>query len=274
MERERNREFPTPQLLRIDGIAGIHYRTDASPKGLLIYGIGAPNVPDSGHLPDAPIVLNHGLDLFVPDYIGFGRSDGIFTPENCIKTFTQLYDNFSKGCVGRNTYDNLHEEMQYDRILVVGRSLGGTYVPLLPRFNDRIKEIAIFSAVVDSKSQGSVEGEETNKLFLDSMREDGYHHLYRGILEENWVRHLENEDDLSPMDNIQYLSDVKLFIGHGRKDPICHYSKLQRYYNQIIEKFPERKENYKMQIYETGDHGKSTTNLAMTNFLDWLNLKR
>jgi len=234
----------TTQFLKINQIGGVHYTRRKLSDTLVIYGIGAPITPDNGNLPDAEIIGRYSVDIFVPDYIGYGRSDGIFTPKNCIKTFLYLYDWFSVGCVGRNAYLDTKIRLKYKRIIIIGRSLGGTYVPLLPRFNNEINELAIFYPVVDSKSCGSVKGEETNADFLRSMKEDGYHHLYRGILEKNWLKHLENEDDLSPMDNIAYLEKAKLFVAHGKKDECINFSKSLIYFQKIVQKFPNKKNQF------------------------------
>lgn len=260
------------KLLRIGNIAGVYYTVGPPSRNLVVYGIGAPIPPDNGTLPDAPIVLGRGLDLFVPDYLGYGRSDGVFAPLNCIKTFLDLYKAFKEGCAGVNHYENMRLGLKYQRIIFIGRSLGGTYVPLLPRFDKRIKELAIFCPVVDSQSCGSVKGEETNEDFFRSMKSDGYHHLYRGILEPEWRDHLENKDDLSPMDNIQCLKGAKLFIAHGKQDKCVHFSKSVAYYQKIIKAFPDKKDSFALKLYPRGDHGPKTTNLAVEDFLGWLGL--
>ncbi len=225
------------RLLKVGEIAGIHYKSPFPTDAVVVYGIGAPIPPDNGHLPDVPIILAHNIDIFVPDYIGYGRSDGIFTPENCIKTFTNLQKSFSEGCSGFSGYEDKQVPLQYKRIIYIERNFGGTYVPVLPRFNEDIKELAIFCPVVDSKSCGSIPGEETNESFFRSMKEDGYYHLYRGILDERWTHNLENEDDLSPMDNIRHLKNARLFIGHGQKDQVVHYSKSVEYYRRLLSAF-------------------------------------
>jgi hypothetical protein len=158
---------------------------------------------------------------------------------------------------------------KYTRVVIVGHSLGGTYVPVLPRFASEIGELAILGPVVESKSCGSVEGEETNEDFLRSMKEDGYHYLFRGVLEPIWEDHLENRDDLSPMDNIAYLSQAKLFIGHGKLDACVHYSKSVKYFERILQMFPDKKEQFLLKIYEEGDHGIGTTNQAVQDVMDW-----
>ena len=258
------------KFLKIGKIAGIHYTVNEKRDTIVIYGIGAPVSPDYGCLPDARILLNSGVDIFVPDYLGYGRSDGVFTPMNCIKTFLLIFDAFKKGCMAKNYYENSETKLKYKDIIFIGKSFGGTYIPLLPRFNNKIKKLAVFCPCVESKSCGSIKGEESNKDFLNSMKFDGYHHLYRGILNNTWQSHLENKDDLSPMDNIKYLKDVKLFIGHGKKDKCIHYSKSVKYYQQIIDQFPNNKKSFLLKIYPFGDHGNSTTNKATKDFMVWL----
>lgn len=262
-------KYPKPKLLKIGKIAGIYYSCGIKTQTVIIYAIGAPVVPDSGLLPDAKFILERKIDLFVPDYIGFGRSDGKFTPLNCIKTLLFLYDAFKKGCVGSNTYDSIKLNINYNSILFVGRSLGGAYVPLLPRFNPDIKNLAVFYPAVDQKSQGKVAGEESNAKFMESMQKDGYFHLYRGIINKVWFKHLENEDGLSPMDNINYLLNTNLFIAHGKQDLCINYSKSIMYYKKILKIFPNKKDQFYLKLYPNGDHGPSTTNLAILDYMDW-----
>ncbi len=275
MKKDRDLIPKTPSveckksLLRINGISGIHYTTDKPSDSVVIFGLGAPLPPDSGTLNNAPFFIDHGFDVFVPDYIGSGRSDGQFTPLNCIRTFTQLFENFVDGCRGRNTYDKIDKNIKYERVIIAGRSFAGTYIPVLPKYNQDIQELAIFYPVVDSKSQGTME-DETNELFLAGMKDDGYHHIYRGILDPEWVDHLENRDDLSPMDNIDYLEKVKMFIGHGKKDKIVSYRKSKIYYDLLLKRFPEKNNDFKLKIYPNGNHDFSTSFPATVDFLDWI----
>lgn len=152
-----------------------------------------------------------------------------------------------------------------------GRSLGGTYVPLAPQFDRRIRELGSFCAVVDSQSCGSVVGEESNVDFLRSMRMDGYHHLHRGILSPEWVDHLESQDGLSPMDIVEHLEAVRLFIAHGRCDRTVHHAKSMAYNERIIPRFPHRQDDVLIRLHDDdGDHGPSTTNRAARECLQWL----
>lgn len=258
------------KFLKINKIGGIYYTNKEKSDSIIIYGIGAPLPPDYGWLPDAPIILQQKIDIFVPDYIGYGRSGGRFTPKNCIKTFLDLYGYFRRGCIAKNFYEGSQVFLRYERIIFIGRSFGGTYVPLLPRFNKEIKELALFYPVVDSKSCGSVKGEETNEDFLNAMRYDGYRYLYRGILSKQWEDHLENRDDLSPMDNIKHLKKVRMFIGHGKKDHCVNYKKSVKYYQKVLKAFPNRESQFKLVLYSEGGHGKDTSQKAVEDFLTWI----
>lgn len=231
-------------------------------------------MPDNGKLEAAPFILQRGIDLFVPDYIGFGRSDGIFTPKNCINTLLLTYKYLSSEVTGVCVYDMTKTLLKYKRIVFVGKSLGGAYVPLLPKFNKEIKEIGVFCGAVDQSEQGKVKGEETNADFVRTIEDSGYKYLYRGFVKNKklWLDHLNDFDNLSPMDNVKHLKDAKLFIAHGKKDEVVHYSKAVKYFEVIKKEFPGD-DRFKLKLYKNGDHGKSTVNKATKDFLDWIGVR-
>ena len=133
-----NVDYPKAVFVRIGSIGGMYYSCGKKASKIIVYAPGGPTVPDNGSWPDAPYILKRGIDLFVPDYIGFGRSDGKFTPKNCIRTLLVLFENFKMGCGGISYYHSQKYIFKYQDVLFVGRSLGGAYVPLLPRFNKNI----------------------------------------------------------------------------------------------------------------------------------------
>lgn len=263
--------------LKIGGIFGnLYYRKEPNQaRNLVIYGIGAPVIPDPGNLPDARIIMQYDTDLFVPDYIGYARSDGVHTPMNCVQTFLDLYDQFTDGCTGVNKYSDVSIHLQYDRILFAGKSYGGIYVPLLPRFNSEIKEICVIYGSVNNAACDDFPELETNDKFMTAMRENGYHHLYRGILNPMWEKHLNNEDDLAPVQpqNVAALTEAKVFIGHGTEDPYIHYSIAEDYYNRIIAAHPEYKSNYKLKLYK-GGHDSKVSAKIMRDFLNWVGVEK
>lgn len=259
-----------PILLKLNNISGIYYPCGKNTDTVLVYGIGGPTIPDNGNLPDAPFILKYNIDLFVPDYIGYGRSDGKFTPKNCVKTFLNIYDYLKKGITGISYYDMTKVKLKYKRILFLGRSLGGAYVPLLPKYNKEIKELCILYGAVDQKAQGKIKGEETNKDFMRTMEKGGFKNLYRGVMSKIWYDHLENKDGLSPMDNIEYLKNSRVFIAHGKKDTCINYRKSEIYFEKIQRMLPKCKNQFKLKMYPQGDHGPLTSNQAVQDFLDWI----
>jgi esterase/lipase len=258
------------KIIKIKNISGVHYSCGKKTDTVLVWAIGGPTVPDNGDLASAPIILKRGIDVFVPDYIGFGRSEGVFTPKNCIKTLLSVYKSFKNGIEGISYYDDSKITLKYKRVVFVGKSLGGAYVPLLPRFNNKITEIGVFCGAVDQSEQGRIPGEETNTDFVRTIEKGGYKYLYRGFVENKglWWKHLNDLDGLSPMDNTKYLKNTKIFIGHGKKDECIHYSKAVDYYNKIIKDLAGQRGRYKLRLYPFGDHGKSTTIKATQDFLE------
>ena len=260
------------KTIKIGKIVGTYYTCGYKTNVILVWAIGGPTVPDNGKLDAAPFILQNKIDLFVPDYLGFGRSDGIFTPMNCINTLLLTYKHLKDGVAGVCSYDMSKTFLKYQRIIFVGKSLGGAYVPLLPRFNKEIKEIGIFCGALDQSEQGKVKGEETNEDFVRTIEDGGYKYLYRGFIKNKklWWNHLNDLDGLSPMDNVQYLKNTKLFIAHGKKDEVIHYSQALKYIEAIKKEFPKSSNQFKLRLYKDGDHGKSTTNKATREFLDWI----
>lgn len=258
--------------IKIGSIAGIYYSCGEKTDTVIVWAMGGPSVPDNGNLSGASIVLEKGIDIFVPDYIGFGRSDGEFTPMNCIKTLLNSYDLLTKGCTGICYYDMTKVKLKYKRVIFACKSLGGAYVPLLPRFNKNIKEIAIFCGALDQSEQGKVKGEETNEDFIRTIVQGGYKYLYRGFVENKklWEDHLYDKDDLSPMDNIEYLADSKVFIAHGKKDLCIDYSKAVNFYNKLLTTFPNKKKQFKLNLYKNGGHDSKTTKPGLRAFLKWI----
>lgn len=263
----------TTKLLKVGKVAGMFYKNNISTDTLVIYGIGAPLVPDSGSLPDAPIILSFKTDLFVPDYIGYGRSDGRCTPKNCIKTFLLLYDAFIKGCTAVNSYENYSTHLQYKRIIFIGRSFGGTYIPLLPRFNPHITELGLIYPATDNVSCGSMPNEESNEDFMRAMSQDGYKYLYRGILSPVWIDHLQNKDGFAPIDNVQFLKNAKVFIGHGKRDICINYAQSVKYFKKIQKTFPLQTDQYVLKLYPKTGHTSATSHQAVHDFLTWLQVK-
>lgn len=263
-----------PTFLKINGIGGIFYpNTNFPSNNLIIYATGVPLPPDNGTLSDAPFILNFKTDLFVPDYIGYGRSEGIFTPMNCVNTFLLLFNDFSNGCIAKNSYLNLMLKLRYKHIVIVGRSFGGMYTLLLPKFNKEIINIGAISPILDYVECGNIPGEETTAGFMRAMNNDGYKHLFRGINSNLWKKHFYNLDDLQPFNSIQFYKHTKIFLGHGKKDNNINFIHTVRFFEQLNINFPKNKDRFKLELY-SGDHGAETSNRAIIDCLKWFGLSK
>lgn len=261
--------------LRIGSITGTFYtRGTRRKRNIVIWGKGAPTVPDNGGMLFAPAVLARNCDLFVFDYIGNGRSEGAFTPMNCVRTFLVLFDAFSRGCTGTEYYSMKRFRLKYRRVIPAGHSFGGRFLPQLHRFDKRIKEIGIFSSAMDTAKYGDLgKPEEKVTDFNRVMKNAGYAHLYRGILSKEWQRHWANKDSLAPANCIKDVKEVKVFIAHGKKDLSINYVRSKEYYNRIAAMFPEKAgKTLVLKIYP-GDHGPKTTIPAVKDFLKWIKVK-
>lgn len=262
------------KLLRIKNISGMFYQVPRRKTSrLVIYGIGAPLPPDTGLLPDAKFILDFNVDLFVPDYLGFGRSDGVFTPKNCIKTFLILFDEFTKASIAQSGYLHIKQGLQYDEVFFIGRSFGGMYITWLPLLNPKIKNLCLVYPILDYVACGKIPGEETTDGFMKAMNQDGYKHLYRGINRQVWQKHLHNKDELCPMEQVNHLKNTKMFIAHGKNDKNINFSHSVKYVNNLLKTFPKRNKQFELKLYP-GDHSPHTSNKAVVDYLKWMKIPK
>lgn len=257
--------------LRIGKITGVLYKRPSKTNTIVILGKGAPSVPDNGGNPIADVAIANGSDVFIPDYIGNGRSEGRFTPMNCVRTFLVLYDGFVKGCTGTDYFNMRKMKLKYGRVIPAGTSFGGRFLPALHRFNNNIKEICILYSAMDVTKYGNLGvHEESHADFNRTMEKAGYRHLYRGIMSKEWERHWFNKDSIAPVNCIRNLKDVDVFMAHGMLDEDINYRRSVEYYNRITGMFPEKKgKTAVLELYKNGTHGPETGKLGLRDFFKW-----
>lgn len=263
-------------LIKIGSIVGNLYTRGSKKDAIVIYGKGAPGVPDSGSIDVAETILSRGIDLFVPDYIGFGRSDGRFTPMNCVNTFLELNKAFKRGCTGIDYSSMKSFRLKYKRVINIGASFGGRFLPAVARLDKSVKEIGILYSAMDVTEYGNL-GKPEEKItdFMRVMKNSGYHHMFRGILENNWKRHFANKDDIAPVNNIKCLKDIKVFIAHGMLDDDINYVRSKQYFEKIAKTFPEKVgKTLVLKLYRNGGHGKTTAIPAIKDYLKWIRAGR
>lgn len=262
-------------FLRIGNIGGNFYNNGDRTNTIVVFAWGAPATMDNGRSQEAKTALQFKTDVFIPDYIGNGRSDGVFTPMNCVRTLLDLHDAFKEGCIGVNHGANIKKRLKYNRVIFIGESFGGRWIPLLPRFRPGARELGIFYGAVDVTKYGTIQPEESIADFFKAMRDDGYGHIYRGVLRKNWISHLANKDGLAPIHNIEHLKSAKVFIAHGSGDTDINVLRAKEYYERIVELLPNQAgKSIVLRIYEGKEHGIETAEPAIVDFLEWLRVER
>ena len=107
-----NQKFEERFIEMQDGkmLHGLLFTTE-DPKGIILYLHGNAGSLD-GWGGVAPTFTNLGYDTFVPDYRGYGKSEGAIGGE------AQLYDDMQR------VYDHLKNEYNEEEIIVLGHSVG------------------------------------------------------------------------------------------------------------------------------------------------------
>jgi uncharacterized protein len=107
-----NQEFEEKYIETEDGtmLHGILFRAD-DPQGIILYLHGnAGSLSSWGDV--APTYTDLGYDVFIPDYRGFGKSEGSISNEK------QLFEDI------QTVYDELKKDYSEDEIVVSGYSIG------------------------------------------------------------------------------------------------------------------------------------------------------
>lgn len=107
-----NQEFEERFIELKDGkmLHGLLFTTE-DPKGIILYFHGNAGSLD-GWGGVAPTFTTLGYDIFIPDYRGYGKSEGTVQGE------TQLYEDMQR------VYDQIKEEYNKDEIIILGHSVG------------------------------------------------------------------------------------------------------------------------------------------------------
>jgi len=136
------KEFEEINLTTDDNsvLNALHFKVK-NPKGVILYFHGNKGNLERWKNKVNPL-LSYGYDLFMIDYRGYGKSTGKRTEENMYAD-AQL------------SYDHLKKSYEEHKIVVYGRSLGGTFATYVAANNNPKHLIleATFSSIVDvSKS--------------------------------------------------------------------------------------------------------------------------
>lgn len=225
-----------------NGLVGQYYQTEGNTK-LVVWMAWAPGIPKDAP-DDAKILSNGWFDLIRPDYYGLARSWWFFSSKNCIQTaydtiqvFHQKWDVFS--IYGNSEITIPH----YDEIVVLGASYGWYVAAIMPKFEEKIKEVVLLYPRFGADDANMIwypeeSNEETIRQY--SLQKS----LYRFA---EWVDPYEAMLDIEVFDSTKdpsHLQDIKVFIWHGNADTSVRSWRSQKFFDQLKDMNPNGDYHY------------------------------
>ncbi len=222
-------------FVRLDKVLGMLYL----PSGKLSYGIihakGGPSFGDSGESFLWPIAKKYNAALFVPDYIGYCRSYGVFNFRNCVETLYEV-DDFLRGKrFGINNQTGKAIKINCPQVVLMGSSWGGAIVPFIEKYKKTaIEHIVLVKPVTDWPTQGKTKDPEEKTEQTDEFLKRGWKNVYRGYSESEWPQILKGKlKEFNPKDNLNLLKGKHVYIAHGLHDEAINWKKSQKYYQLL-----------------------------------------
>jgi hypothetical protein len=222
-------------LIKINKVVGTLYIPAKETQNAIIYAKGGPSLGDDGKSPVWAIAKKYNYVLFIPDYIGFCRSDGIFSFKGCIETINES-EQFLKGKVSAHTIDTGEKiEISTKNQVLIGSSWGGAIVPFYEKFRkSSIRYIGLIKPVTDWKSQGRTNDQEENVELTAQSIKNGWGNIYRGFSKSLWPKiFLGQVSECNPIDCIRLLQGKYVIICHGKKDDVVNWKKSKKYYEKL-----------------------------------------
>ncbi len=225
------------KVIKFWKIVWSYYESEKKSNTLIIVAIWAPNLMDVDSLRNADILTKAWYDVITPEYYGFCRSEWKFTPKNSIKTLLDT-KNFFKNWVIENIYNWEKIKVKYKNFIFLWMSYWWWVVPLLPKYDKEVKNIAMFYPVVDYLSfwKRWVK-EETVEDFCNSIYR-GFSKIYNSIKLPIWKKQFKDETEYIPIKNMKYMKWVNTFLAHWTEDISIYYKKTSEYYTELKKIFP------------------------------------
>lgn len=215
-----------------DLVAAYHKDEEKNNKYLAIMASGAPCSWYIDWYNHAQVFFDNGYDVLAPDYYWFGRSYWAFTPENCVKTYTDTFESV-KSWDFTDVFSREEFKMNYERIIFVWSSFWGWILPILPKYNDEIDNIVLLAPALSYKDSWKIwYKEETVEEFTWVIKR-GFENLYRWYDLPEWDDHFADEAWLTPILETDVLEGKNVFIVHWTSDEIIHYSRSQKYFDDL-----------------------------------------
>lgn len=222
------KKIETINMVHTQQVVGMHYQQDATLENkakVIIYLKGGPSFGDDGNSGLWPVAQKYNFDLFIPDYIGYCRSDGNFSFESCVETIYQAYD---------------YLRAQYAQIILVGSSWGGAIAPfheLKRKLN--IDTVILVKPVTDWVAQQNTSLKRGSMQRHDEEMRYAWLNMYRGYEKSEWAQIFGCNPDFdvapyNPVDNTSLLKGRKVFVCHGKKDDVVDWRQSKRYVAKLL----------------------------------------
>ncbi|MBX7231174.1 MAG: alpha/beta hydrolase [Bdellovibrionales bacterium] len=207
---------PEDVLLKIpsnDVVHGWYFTAKVQPKGVIVFFHGN-GQNRSSHITEVYWLLKAGYNLFVPEYPGYGETEGTPTPQNTVQT-------------GHAALRYVAQRNPNLPMIVYGQSLGGA--------------VALRS-VLDLKSEIKF------CLFIADSTFLSYRRVGQKILSKTWftwpfqmLAKILLNDEFAPGDQITKFP-APLLVIHDQKDPVVPFS----FGEEIFLKSPEPKDIWRL----------------------------
>lgn len=215
------------------GLVGQYFQSEWNNK-LVVWLAGAPGMPSFAES-DAMLLAEWWYDLIRPDYYGYARSDGFFSPKNCVQTWYDTIQTFRQRVPVFSIYKA--EELDvpcYDEIVVIWASYGWWIAGILPRVDPELKEIVILFPRLGYDDMWQLGyPEETDEEFLRQYAL-AYKHIYRFKPESDPYETMLDIGLYNPLLDLQHLRDVTVFLAHGTADQVVWVGRTQKFFNQLL----------------------------------------
>ena len=226
------------------------YHTLSGNTALIIRCSGMPWLPSSDN--DMPWLQTSWYDVVMPDYYGYARSLGTFTPSWCIQTVLDTAKTFRSWTV-LDVRWNTSLQVHYDHIIVVGASFGGRVACMSPKFDTSLKEVVLCYPQLAPAKYGTLWLPEVTDVEFWRVAKQWYWWLICRWAEQERQEMFADQWPYIPTIHYDHLRDVSVFAWHGTADEVIHYTRTRDFCDQLVTRNPDGAYQY-VQYYGLG-HG-------------------
>ncbi len=258
-------------LIRYGWLIANYHRGFTSNSRLVIWLLGMPGIPGRTTDQDYASFLSVWCDIVTPEYYWFGRSDGDFTPDNCLQTVIDTYHYFRQWWTVKDIWSK--EEFMiapYQEIIVIWSSFGAAFASRVVQQIPEIIKIWFMSWAIEYSNMNEIwYPEETAEEVKRVLEEWWFAHMYRSATSSDRDIFYQDQRWQSYGEMIQDLSAKNVFIVHGDSDECVHVGRSRKLYEQLQSANPSWDHTY-LEIPKWW-HGGMTKQIGVVEFCKWLN---